>query len=274
MNDVTAGTAGISQRSQRLITFVENPKFKFFIMALIVISAILLGLETSRSLSESIRFTIVRANQFILVCFVIEIALRISAYGKDFFRDSWSLFDFIIVAAALFDPTGPFQVVRSLRILRAIRLVSSVPSLRRVVEGLFGAVPGIASVLFLLVLVLYIAAVMATVLFRDIAPENFGHLGLSLFSLFQIMTLEGWSDIAQTVMEVYPLAWIYFIGYILIATFLVLNLIIGVVVGSIQSRIEAELAEENAGDEAVKNELIALQDEIRALRKAIDENKQ
>ena len=188
-------------------------------------------------------------------------------------RESWNLFDFAIVAAALIAPTGPFQVVRSLRILRAFRLVSSVPSLRRVVEGLFGAVPGIASVLFLLLLVLYIAAVMATMLFRDVAPEDFGHLGISLFSLFQIMTLEGWSDIATRVMAQYQWSWIFFIGYILIATFLVLNLVIGVVVSSIQSRIEAELSENDQTDTILLDELRELRLEINALRDELQRRK-
>lgn len=242
-------------------------------LTLIVLSAVLLGFETSRGLPENVLEAIARANQLILGMFVIELVLRIAAYRFRFFLDSWNLFDFVIVAVALIVPTGPFQVVRSLRILRAIRLVSSVPSLRRVVEGLLGAVPGIASVMFLLLLVLYIAAVMATVLFRDVAPENFGHLGLSLFSLFQIMTLEGWSDIAQNVMAQYRYAWVFFIGYILVATFLVLNLVIGVVVSSIQARIEAEIAEENKGDAAVKEELTALRLEIASLRESLDRKK-
>jgi voltage-gated sodium channel len=118
--------------------------------------------------------------------------------------------------------------------------------------------------------VLYIAGVMATILFRDIAPENFGHLGITLFSLFQIMTLEGWADIATRVMEVYEWAWVFFIGYILIATFLVLNLVIGVVVSSIQSRIEAETAEQAVEDSALWAELIAIRKEIRAVREHLN----
>jgi voltage-gated sodium channel len=154
-----------------------------------------------------------------------------------------------------------------------MRLVSTVPSLRRVVEGLLGAVPGIASVLFLLLLVLYIAAVMATSLFRDASPEFFGHFGLSLYSLFQTLTLEGWSDIAKDVMEVYPWAWVFFIGYILIATFLVLNLVVGVVVSSIQARIEVEFAEEAEGDAAVREELRALRLEIASLRDTLEKER-
>jgi voltage-gated sodium channel len=254
----------------RLEKLVEHQHFRNGVMALIVLSAILLGLETSRALPESVHGFLVASNQVILGLFVIELALRIAAHRLDFFRDSWSLFDFAIVAAALIAPTGPFQVVRALRILRAFRLVSSVPSLRRVVEGLFGAVPGIASVLFLLLLVLYISAVMATVLFRDVAPENFGHLGISLFSLFQIMTLEGWSEIATRVMEQHEWSWIFFIGYILVATFLVLNLVIGVVVSSIQSRIESESASLEEDHDELQEEISALRQEISTLKELLE----
>lgn len=266
MSEVTA----MPPTLPRLRNFVEHPRFRGTVLALIIVSGVLLGLETSRTLPAGIQESVLRINQMILGLFVIELVLRIAAYRLSFFRGYWNLFDFAVVAVALMVPSGPFQVIRSLRILRAIRIVSSVPSLRRVVEGLLGAIPGIASVLFLLLLVLYIAAVMATGLFRDVAPENFGHLGLSLYSLFQIMTLEGWSEIAQRVMAEYPWSWVFFIGYILIATFLVLNLVVGVVVSSIQARIEAELAEETAGDAAVRDELAALRQEIRSLRESLE----
>jgi len=252
------------------MSIVEHPKFKAAVVALIIFNGILLGLETVRSLPANVHSAIVLINYLILVCFVVELILRLASYRLNFFREPWNVFDFVIILASLIVPAGPFQVVRSLRILRVVRLVSSVPSLRRVVEGLLGALPGIGSVLFLLLLVLYIAGVMATVLFRDILPEEFGHLGLSLFSLFQIMTLEGWAEIANDAMEQYSWAWMFFIGYILIATFLVLNLVIGVVVGSIQSRIEVEIAEENEGDAALKQELVALRKEISALRESLE----
>lgn len=253
--------------STRLKRIVEDERFKRAVLVLIIINAVLLGLETSRTLSASAMSSIILANQVILGIFVFELTLRIGAFRANFFRDSWSVFDFTIVTIALIAPSGAFQVVRALRILRAVRLVSTVTSLRRVVEGLLGAIPGIASVLFLLVLVLYIAGVMSTILFRDVAPDYFGHLGISLFSLFQIMTLEGWAEIATSVMAEFEWAWIFFIGYILVATFLVLNLVIGVVVSSIQSRIEGESATSKAAEtELVMTELREIREEVRLLR--------
>ena len=267
MSEATVVTPSVS----RLERIVEDDRFKRTVLALIVVSSVLLGLETSRTLPATIIDSVILANQIILGAFVVELVMRIAVYRLDFFRDSWSLFDFAIVAIALIAPSGAFQVIRALRILRAFRLVSTVPSLRRVVEGLLGAVPGIASVLFLLVLVLYIAGVMATMLFRDVAPEHFGHLPISLFSLFQIMTLEGWAEIATEVMAQYEWAWVFFIGYILVATFLVLNLVIGVVVSSIQSRIESESAGQMAEDsESLRQEIVALRDEISSLREDLN----
>jgi voltage-gated sodium channel len=246
----------LERSATSLVKLVEHEWFKRSIISLIVINAILLGMETMRDLPEGIFTALFTVNRVILGVFVVELILRILAHR--------------IVAAALIAPSGPFQVVRALRILRVLRLVSTVPSLRRVVNGLLDAVPGIGSVLVLLILILYIAGVMATMLFRDVAPDNFGHLGLSLFSLFQIMTLEGWAEIATDIMDEYTWAWMFFIGYILVATFLVLNLVIGVVVSSIQSRIEIEAAERSEDDSELKEELRAVRREIELLRESLE----
>ena len=252
--------------------FVEHPLFKGIILGLIALSAILLGFETSRDVSSNVLDWLLQINRIILWVFVIELVLRIAAHRLAFFRDPWSLFDFAIVTISFIPPPGVVQVLRSLRVLRVLRLVSSVSSLRRVVDGLLSAVPGILSVVALLILLLYIAAVMATFLFRDISPENFEHLGVSLFTLFQVMTLEGWPDIAAPVMAVEPLAWIFFVGYILLATFMVLNLFIGIVVSAIQSRIEEEVAETGPEAQMVR-ELAALRGEVADLRSELKEGK-
>jgi voltage-gated sodium channel len=266
MNEATIISAEPLSPLQR---FVENDWFKRIIVVLIVVNAIFLGMETMRELPANLLDTLFRINRAILGVFVIELILRISAHRLAFFRDPWSLFDLVIVIAALIAPSGPLQVLRSLRVLRALRLVSTVPSLRRVVDGLLSAVPGIASVMVLLVLMLYVAAVMATLLFRDVAPDYFGHLGLSLFSLFQIMTLEGWPDIAAEVMASQRWAWVFFVGYIMFATFMVLNLVIGIVVSAIQSRIESETAQTTPTDPVLTEELNELRREISEFRKEL-----
>ncbi|MEV5560258.1 ion transporter [Nonomuraea wenchangensis] len=153
-------------------------------------------------------------DRIALVVFTTEIAARLYAYRMSFFKDPWNWFDTVIVAVALIPASGPTSVLRALRILRALRLVSAVPSMRRVVGALLTAMPGMASIIGLLVLLVYIAAVIATKLFGDIVPERFDELPRSLFTLFQIMTGYDWGNVAQDVMEHKPWAWLFFIRYL------------------------------------------------------------
>ena len=200
---------------------------------------------------------------------MLELAIRIGAYGKSFFRDPWSIFDFIVVGVALVPATDNFSVLRALRVLRVLRLATAVPQMRRVVEALLSAVPGLGSVVAILVLIFYVAGVMATQLFGDAFPAWFGTIGKSVYSLFQIMTLESWSmGIVRPVMQVYPYAWAFFVPFILIATFTMLNLFIAVVVNAMQSKyheVEAEHAE------AAHAERLSLLEEVKALREEIRE---
>ena len=251
---------------------VEARAFQRTIVALIVASAVLLGLETLRQLPPEVLSAIHLANRVILWVFVVELTLRIVAYRGAFFREGWNLFDLAIVLAATLPPPGALQALRALRILRALRLVSAVPSLRRVVEGLLAAIPGLASIIVLMLVLIYVGAVMATHLYRDIDPEHFGTLGASLFTLFQIMTLEGWPDIARGVIAEQPWAWVFFTGYILVATFMVLNLFIGVVVSAMQSSIEDELEANAARDARLAREVGALREEIASLRSDLAAN--
>ncbi|MEY9214853.1 voltage-gated sodium channel [Thermobifida halotolerans] len=189
------------------------------------------------------------------------LATRIYAHRRDFFADPWSWFDLVIVAAALLPTSGPFAVLRMLRVLR---LLSAVPSLRHVVAGLLKALPGMASIALLVTLLLYVAAVMATKLFRDISPEYFGDLFASPFTLFQIMTGDSWGEIAKTVTEHEPLSWIFFVGYILASTFIALNLFIAVAVEALEH--EGGGAEADARYEEILAELRALRSEMARLR--------
>ena len=202
-------------------------------------------------------------DHVVLAIFVAELAIRIGAYGRSFFRDPWSIFDFVVVGLALAPSTENFSVLRALRVLRVLRLVTAVPQMRRVVGGLLSALPGLGSVVAILALIFYVAAVMATQLFGGDFPQWFGTLWKSLFSLFQIMTLESWSmGIVRPVMEVHPHAWVFFVPFILIATFTMLNLFIAVVVNAMQSYRDME-----AGHvEASHSEHAELLAEVRALR--------
>ena len=255
---------------ERLFTVAEDARFQRGIIALIIINAITLGLETSSAVMASYGAALKALDRIVLAIFVVELAIRIGAHGRGFFRDPWSLFDFAVVALALAPSTQNFSVLRALRVLRVLRLATAVPQMRRVVGGLLAAVPGLASVVAVLCLVFYVAGVMATQLFGADFPQWFGTLGGSLFSLFQIMTLESWSmGIVRPVMELFPYAWAFFVPFILIATFTMLNLFIGVVVNAMHGYHEAEAAEAESSDsrhEEIMSEVRALRAEVRALK--------
>jgi voltage-gated sodium channel len=251
----------------RVRAFIERRAVQTLILWLIVVNAITLGLETSPTVMAAAGPMLIAIDRTILAVFVVEIALRIAAYGWRFFRDPWSIFDFIVVAIALLPASGQFSVLRALRILRVLRLISAVPRMRRVVTALLSAIPGLGAIIALLSLIFYVSAVMATKLFGASFPDWFGTIGESLYSLFQIMTLESWSmGIVRPVLEVYSLAWLFFVPFILITTFTTLNLFIAVIVNAMQAEHdrEAEAAEAEA-----KGERGALLEELQAVRREL-----
>jgi voltage-gated sodium channel len=257
---------------QRVRALVDAKPFQRVVIALIVLNAITLGIETSPAAVARWGGPLHLLDQAMLAAFTLELLLRLFAYRAAFFRDAWNVFDFVIVAIALVPQSGPFAVLRALRVLRVLRLISAVRSMRGVVGALLGALPGMGSIAALLALVLYVAAVMATKLFGAIAPEYFGSLWGSLFTLFQIMTMEGWADIARQVMVEAPLAWVFFLVFILVSTFTVLNLFIAVVVNAMQEQVAQEMREEeDAHAAAAHAERVEMLDEIRALRRELAE---
>ncbi len=247
----------------RVRQWVDAPRFQHFITAVILVNAATLGLETSPELVRDYATPLHIADRATLAIFVVELAARLYAYRWSFFRDPWNCFDAIIVSIALAPTSGAFAVLRALRILRALRLLSVVPSMRRVVSGLLMAMPGMVSIAALLALVLYISAVMATKLFGSTSPEYFGDLGSSLFTLFQIMTGEAWAEVARPIMNEQPMAWIFFVTYIIVTSFTVLNLFIAVAVSAMESQVSEERKEHDREEMAVTMEVLA---EIRELR--------
>lgn len=251
--------------------WIESPRVQQIIIALIVINAVTLGMETSPTLMAQFGGGLHLLDRLILSVFVVEIAIKLAAFGWRFFRNPWNVFDFIIVGIALVPASGPLAVLRALRVLRVLRLISMMPRLRLVVEALLLAVPGIASIAALMLLIFYVTAVMATGLFGAQFPEWFGSIGASMYTLFQVMTLESWSmGIARPVMEAYPYAWAFFIPFILIATFTMLNLFIAIIVNTMQTMHDAEFKQEQAAiEEAVHEESAQVSTELRALREEI-----
>lgn len=261
---------------QKLESIIESDTFQRFIITVIVINAITIGLETSRAAMESFGGVLFVLDRAALAIFVAEIVAKLAVYRLRFFRDGWNVFDFLIVGITLAPVGEGASVFRALRILRALRLVSVVPSMRKVVNALLKAIPGMISVLALLLLVFYVAAVMGTKLFGGAFPEWFGSVGASFYTLFQVMTLESWSmGIVRPVMEVYPLAWLFFVLFILLTTFAVLNLFIAIVVDamSVGEHAEQEETRELVDNEhrEVMTEIRQLQAEVAALRRALEQ---
>ena len=251
--------------------WIESSRVQRAIVLLIILNAVILGMETSDTLMENFGVLLKTADQIILGVFVVEIAIKLFFYRLRFFSISWNVFDFVVVAIALIPASGPLAVLRALRVLRVLRLVSMVPRLRFIVEALLHAIPGIASIAGLMLLLFYVSAVMATGLFGDEFPQWFGTIGASMFTLFQVMTLESWSmGIVRPVMEQYPYAWLFFVPFILIATFTMLNLFIGIIVDTMQTMHEAEHARDRSQiQETIYQEGGVLEQELRALREEI-----
>ncbi len=239
---------------QQLENFLLQDRVRYAILGVIVFNAILLGLETSPSIMATWGPLIKTLDNICLAIFIIEIAAKLIAFGPRFFRDGWNIFDFVIVAIALLPATQGLAVLRAMRVLRVFRVLNAAPRLRRVVEGFITAIPGMASVFLLMAIIFYIGAVMATKLFGADFPQWFGTLGRSGYSLFQIMTLESWSmGIVRPVMEVFPFAWAFFVPFIMVTTFAVVNLLVGLIVNSMADAHdeEADAATDNYRDEVM-----------------------
>src|SRR6056297_1346490 len=246
----------------KVAAFLDQAWVTNFIIGVILFNAVLLGMETSDQLMATAGPLIVALDSLCLFIFVVEIGLKLFAHGWRFFRSGWNIFDFVIIGIALVPATQGFSVLRALRILRVLRVISATPRLRRVVEGFITALPGMGSVFLLMALIFYIGAVMATKLFGDTFPQWFGDLGSSGYSLFQIMTLESWSmGIVRPVMEVYPYAWVFFVPFIMVTTFAVVNLLVGLIVNSMQ---EAHHAEDVERTDAYRDEVLTRLQAIEA----------
>ncbi|MEP2642610.1 ion transporter [Roseobacter sp.] len=249
---------------KKLDIWLDQPWVTTTVMVVIIFNAILLGLETSTTVMAQMGPVIVALDVACLGFFIAEILLKIVARGGRFFKNGWNLFDFAIVAAALVPGSQTMSVLRALRILRVLRVISVAPRLRRVVEGFVTALPGMASVFLLMAIIFYIGAVIATKLFGASFPEWFGSLASSGYTLFQIMTLESWSmGIVRPVMEIYPYAWAFFVPFIMITTFAVVNLLVGLIVNSMQDAHQEEAgAVTDAYRDEVLNRLIAIEKQL------------
>jgi voltage-gated sodium channel len=255
---------------ERVGAMVMAPKVQNLITVLIVFNAITLGLETVDWVRANYGAALAVLDKVVLVVFCAEIAAKLFHKGWRFFKEGWNVFDFIVVGIALVPAAGPFTVLRALRILRTLRLLSVVPQMRVVIQALFGALPAMASIVALITLIFYVGAVLATNLFGAEFEAWFGHIGRSMYTLFQVMTLESWSmGIVRPVMEKHPYAWAFFIPFILITSFAIINLFIGVIVDSMQAQHRETVEEIHHDALVIESKIDLLERELSELRKMV-----
>lgn len=257
-----------------LSNLINSAAFQRFIIVVILINAAILGAMATDITPETYRLLHI-ADMVCLAIFIAELALKFIVMRAGMFKDPWNIFDLVVVGIALLPASGPLSVLRALRVLRLMRLVTVVPSMRRVVTGMFAAIPGGASVAAVLLIMYYVGSIIGVMLFRDVSPQHFGDLGTTFFTLFKMMTLEGWPDIADDVMAKSPRAWIFFVIFIIFTTFTTLNLLFGIIVDAMNSTREEEEAKERAAGIAPTPEALAaklgdIEDELKGLREALE----
>ena len=249
--------------------FVECRPFQWAILAVILFNSILFGLETSREMMQSHGVALQRLDQICLWIFVAELSLKIAAYGLGFPRDPWNVFDFLIVAVSFAPDMGMLSSVRLFRVLRIFKLVSGMRHMRIIISAILRSLPGVSWAGMLLLLVYYVYGIIGTNLFGSTFPAWFGSLGKSVYSLFQIMTLESWSmGIARPVIEKFPYAWVFFVSYILLSSFIVMNIVVGIVLNSIGDSFKKESGDAAAVGDAL-SELEKLKRQMDAVEKAV-----
>lgn len=253
----------------------EATAFDAAIIAIIIINALLLGLETSSEIDRNFGQWIDIGHQITLIIFIVEAILKMTVSAPrilGYFRDGWNVFDFLIIVFALIPATGQFAMIaRLVRLLRVLRLVSTIRDLRLIVTALVRSIPSVGHVMLLMGIVVYIYAIIGFHLFGEHDPENWRDLGISLLTLFNIVTLEGWTDVMFRAMELNELSWLYFVSFVVIGTFVVFNLFIAIIINNLDEAKLERLRDLEAppSREELLRELRATQDALRSLERRI-----
>lgn len=257
----------------------NHPLFTNAIIAVILFNAVVIGLETYPSILKPNKELFLIIERLLLWIFSIEIAIRITAEDRwyRFFRDGWNNFDFIIVASSIILIGYHYiSILRILRLLRVLRAISVIPSLQKLIYALLRTIPSLGNIMLLMGLIFYIFAVLGTIIFSEISPEYFGTLHHTLLTLFQIVTLESWaSEIMRPINEIAPWAWMYFVSFVLVGTFVVINLFVGVIVNNVQeSNLEiVDKSKTNQSTPPSREDIDSLKEEIASLKTMISELK-
>ena len=265
---------------KKVAELIESRAVTLGITVLILINAVTLGMETDNKITAEVSNALSWIDRAILIIFSVEILVKLYAYRFRFFRSSWNIFDLLIVSIAWMPTTGALSVLRTLRILRVLRLISVVPQMRRVISAIGHSIPGMISVISVLGLIFYVSAVLATRLFGANSDPNmqewFGSISASAYTLFQIMTLESWSmGVVRPTMDLFPWAWTFFLPFIIITSFAVLNFFIGIIVDSMQTaqKLEADAAMQKDDAPVTQRDLERLMIKLSEITDTLDKMK-
>ncbi len=256
---------------------VESKRFERFILSIIILNTIVLGLETSKYLVANYGAALEIANIVFITIFVIEAALKIFAWRTSYFKDGWNIFDFIIVVISLIPTSGIFsgmRILRILRVLRSLRMISSIKPLRKIVQAVLSSLPAIGWTGLLMLLLYYIYAIIGIHLFADEWPKLFGGFPEAFITLFSLTTMEGWQDTVFPFTETYPLTWIYFLSFLVIASFVLLNLVVGIVMDNIgeMSRLDEEEEAKGRPKPQIAAEIEKLREQLDHVQKLLEEH--
>lgn len=254
---------------------VANKWFDRTIIALIILNAAILGFETSSSLNTKYGALFELINQIVLGVFILEAVMKITAVAPQFgkyFKNGWNIFDFSIILLSLIPATGQFAMIARLaRLLRVLRLISALPELRLIVTTLLRSIPGMANVMLLMSVIFYIYAIMGFHLFHEHDPEHWRNIGISLLTLFRVATLEDWTDVMYTAMELSPMAWAYFVSFVVLGTFVIINLFIAIVINNLDEAKAEKLKElrQPPGRDKIMKDLQEAEDTLNRLQESL-----
>ena len=259
---------------------VNSPWFEFFIIGVIIANGALLGLETSSAIDQAYGSWLHLGNQVALGIFIVQPALKMLALSprpQRYFRHGWNIFDFLVIVFALIPATGQFAMITRLaRLLRVVRLISTIQDLRLIVAALVRSIPSVGHVIMLMSIVVYIYAIMGYHLFHEHDPENWRTLGISVLTLFNIITLEGWTVVMFTAMQQHPWAWVYFVSFVIVGTFVVINLFIAIIINNLDEAKLERLREMESpvSREDLLRELRATQAALQRLEERLNNERQ
>ena len=256
---------------------VNKAAFEYTIIALILLNGVFLGLGTSPVLVQQYGDLLHLGNQIVLGVFIVEALLKMIALAPRvdmYFRDGWNVFDFLVIVFSLIPATGEFAMVARLaRLLRVLRLISAIMELRLIVAALVRSIPSVGHVMLLMSIIVYIYAIIGYQLFHEHDPMHWRNLGISVLTLFNIITLEGWTVVMENAMQLHSWAWIYFVSFVIAGTFVVINLFIAIIINNLDDAKAERLKELQppVSREELMRELRSTRNALQRLEERLDE---